>query len=596
MKNGILIVDDEQIIRNFLKKLLILDDYEVLLAENGMESLEILKKEYENINVVILDLKMPGLDGMEVLKEIKKMYHNIEVIITTGHGDVKTAVQTLRNGAFDYINKPIDYDELSLTIIRALERLENIRKRELAEKSLRLSEEKYRTLVESADDGIAIIQNIKFKYVNPRLCEMLGYDIHELINTNVVNYIKCKNINNFKQIFEKPIVRNREIVFYDNKGRQLFIELNAGRISFNDKPASLIIFRDITARKRNEQKIIHLSFHDNLTDLYNRAYFEQEIKRLDTARQLPLSIIIGDVNGLKLVNDAFGHIAGDNLLKKAGNIIKSNCRHEDIVARWGGDEFVILLPKTSSKRSEEIIARISNETREIKTENGIVSISFGYDTKEKIGEDILINFKEAENNMYRQKLLESPSVRSATIKTIISTLYEKNRREEKHAERVSSLSYKIGQAIGLYNRELNDVKTVGLLHDIGKVVILDDILEKKGELTNAEWKEIKRHPEIGYRILNNMNDMSELALSVLSHHERWDGKGYPKGIKGEEIPLTARIVAVADTFDAMTSDRPYRKALSEEVAIEEIKKNAGLQFNPYIARVFIEKVLGKKWD
>lgn len=139
--------------------------------------------------------------------------------------------------------------------------------------------------------------------------------------------------------------------------------------------------------------------------------------------------------------------------------------------------------------------------------------------------------------------------------------------------------------------EIEALKTVGLLHDIGKIAIEESILNKPGKLTEDEWEEIKRHPEIGYRLLNTVNDMSVMAGYVLFHHEKWDGSGYPKGLKGKEIPLQSRIVAVADTYDAMTSERNYRNALPETIALEELRKNAGLQFDPELVRIFIEKVL-----
>ncbi len=172
---------------------------------------------------------------------------------------------------------------------------------------------------------------------------------------------------------------------------------------------------------------------------------------------------------------------------------------------------------------------------------------------------------------------------------------KKNKREEEHSHRVSMLCQDMGHALGLTEGDTEELKTIGLLHDIGKIAIEENILNKREELTEDEWQEIKRHPEIGYRILNTVNDMLEIAEYVLYHHERWDGKGYPKGLKGEEIPLQSRIITIADAYDAMTSQRSYRNALQEETAIEELKINSGTQFDPELVRIFIEKVLNKSF-
>ncbi|HNU81007.1 MAG TPA: diguanylate cyclase, partial [Bacillota bacterium] len=308
-------------------------------------------------------------------------------------------------------------------------------------------------------------------------------------------------------------------------------------------------------------------------------------------RNLPISIIMADVNGLKLFNDAFGHAEGDKLLVKAAEIIRKELREDEILARLGGDELVILLPRTDSEEANKIVNRIRASISNIRLKSIELSISFGWATKNSADQHMNDILKNAEDYMYRNKLFESPDIREKRIKAIINSFYDNNSEEEQHSKRVSSLCEATGAAMGMDEAALKELRTLGLLHDIGKIAIDNSILNKSDQLTKEEWNEIRRHPEIGYRILSSVNDMAELAEFILAHHERWDGKGYPKGIKGTDIPLQARITAVADAYDAMTSKRAYRDPLPESAAVDELEKNAGTQFDPEIVRVFINKVI-----
>lgn len=347
---------------------------------------------------------------------------------------------------------------------------------------------------------------------------------------------------------------------------------------------------------RRKEEILYLSYHDKLTGLYNRRFYEEEVNMLDNKGNFPLTVIIGDVNGLKLINDAFGHQLGDRLLQTAADSIKEACRTEDIVARWGGDEFIILLSKTSAEDAQEIVKRIKIRCTQKWVSSLNLSISFGWDSKTKEEENINDIVKRAEDNMYQNKLIEYEGVRGNIINTIINVLNEKNPREKEHSRRVSELCQEIGRAMGLSDTEVNQIKTEGLLHDIGKIAIDEKILNKPGKLTDEEMKKIRLHPEIGYRILTTSNEMLSIANCVVAHHEKWDGTGYPKGLKGEAIPVHARIIALADCYDAMISERPYRNSFTLDQVCQEIRKNAGQQFDAGLARIFIEKVLKRQWE
>ncbi len=346
-------------------------------------------------------------------------------------------------------------------------------------------------------------------------------------------------------------------------------------------------------RIRSEQDIRYMSFHDSLTGLYNRTFLEQEINRLDTSRQCPISVIMGDINGLKLVNDAYGHIEGDKLLQKAAEILKKLFRQEDIIARWGGDEFVVLLPQTALLEANSISTRLLDECEQAFSDNVPLSIALGLACKEREEDDFFEILALAEKRMYRNKLSESRSARSAVLTSLIKTLEEKSQETEEHTYRMGKMARRMGEKIGLLQEELNRLELLISLHDIGKIIISEEILNKPGPLNEEEWALIKTHPESGYRIARSTEEISHVAEEILAHHERWDGKGYPRGLSGKDIPLLARINSIVDAYDVMTNGRPYKDPMSWEEAIGELKRCAGSQFDPELIEVFVQ-VLAQK--
>ncbi|HYE12733.1 MAG TPA: HD domain-containing phosphohydrolase [Patescibacteria group bacterium] len=478
--------------------------------------------------------------------------------------------------------------------------LSDVSQKKTAEELAQRQNLTFKALFKNSSDAIVLFdQNHKVTDINEKFTSLFGYFIDEIRGKEVDNVVasgqKLIEANQITSNLLEGHEVSLETVRFGADGQPRDVSVKGVPIILNDRIiGGYGIYADISERKNAEKEILYMNYHDQLTGLYNRRFFEEELKRLNIERNLPISVIMADVNGLKLINDAFGHAAGDRLLIKTAELIKNECRADEIIARLGGDEFVILLPKTNPEEAEKIIKRIKAASSGVRVQSMELSISFGWDTKTSDPQDINEMLKNAEDNMYRDKLFESPSIRGKTIQAIIKSLHEKNKREEQHSQRVSYLCEAIGIAMGQSESEVNELKTVGLLHDIGKIAIDEKILNKPGRLTIEEWNEIKRHPEIGYRILSSVNDMAELAEFVLAHHERWDGKGYPKGLIGEEISLQARIIMVADAYDAMTSERAYRKPLDEETVIAELRDNAGKQFDPEIVRIFVEKVMNKK--
>lgn len=499
---------------------------------------------------------------------------------------------------FLYLNAKM----LSSLAVKNLDQKTEIKKRKEAE-------EKYRFLTEFASDVIWVlnVRKRRYTYVSPSIFQLRGLTPDEAMEEKLEESVTLQSLIQLAAQIKKGIEdlyrhSNRHSYVIEvqqpcKNGNFIWVEISTKFRYNTDGDIEVVgVSRNIEERKIAEAKVIYLSYRDQLTGLANRRFYEDELIRIDHPANMPLTLIMVDVNGLKLTNDAFGHQLGDVLLLKVATIMSELCPELCTAARIGGDEFVLILPNCDADDAEIMMSRINRAIASEKAEKIILSVSMGYAVKYSVAEEMNQIFRKAEDNMYKSKLYESSSMRSRTIDLILNTLYEKNHGEMLHSIRVSELCEAIAENMHFDKDDINQIRLAGLMHDIGKIGIDEQVLNKRDKLSRAEWSEVHRHSEVGYRILSSVNEFSEIAGHVLAHHERWDGKGYPKGLQGEEIPMEARIIAVADAYDAMTSDRTYRKRMTTGEAVKEIIKYTNLQFDAEIARIFIEKVLGLDWD
>jgi diguanylate cyclase (GGDEF)-like protein/PAS domain S-box-containing protein len=473
----------------------------------------------------------------------------------------------------------------------------DITNRKEEQRQLEEREHILRTIIDTIPD---------FIFYKDRDCRYIGYNkkwkdyynslgIESMIGKNdfesnaLSNEIAQKFVEEDKEIMRTKKIKVSERKIVDLLGNHRIEETTKVPVMSEDGQVWGIVglASDVTEKIKLKEKLIRLSYTDSLTGVYNRACFEEKREELNKEKHLPIGVVMGDVNGLKVVNDTFGHLEGDRLLIEITKIIKLATSKDNFIFRWGGDEFVILVPNCDESRCEKIITNIVDECKKSQFNLIEMSISLGSSIKTSLNGDIYENLKEAEEKLYRQKFLQEKSIRSSIIFSLCQSLHEKNVETQAHTQRLVRYSIEIGKKLGFTTDQLNELELVTKLHDIGKIGVSEDILLKKEALNEEEFKEIKTHTEKGYRILQASNELTHVARGVLTHHERYDGKGYPLGLKGEEIPLMARIVNIVDSYDAMITNRGYNQVKTKHNAIYEIKRCKGRQFDPHISDIFI---------
>ncbi|MGM0421277.1 MAG: HD domain-containing phosphohydrolase [Bacillota bacterium] len=567
--------------------------WEDFARENGIENPEIVGIGVNYFSTVLLDDSV-GDDARNFIADLKSIMSGTKKLATMEYPCHSPDEERW----FIVRATPLNLGENDV-INGAVISHENITARKKSENDL-INEQRWLSTIfkNSSDAMVKVDSKLRIIDINKRFTELFEYklaDVKGLDPDDVLDKreskLKAENRKLKKKFLAGKHVEMEGIRYTKSGDKKACLIRGIPVILSGEMVGGYGQYIDITERKKRVEKIRQMSYHDSLTGLYNRYYLEEELKRLQRSEIYPVSIIMFDLDGLKLINDSYGHHIGDLFLIELARLLKKELSDKATIGRWGGDEFLVILPGVKKTKDEMITEKITGDELEIDVankDNPFISIAHGISVKEKLDQNIYDILHLAEDNMFKDKLLKEQSTKNRFVKLLLSALREKSEETETHALRMGELAKSLGKNIGLSNPELDKLSLLASLHDIGKMMIPDKILNKPEGLNSEEWKLIKRHPVIGYRICSSIDDFSHIANEVLSHHERGDGKGYPRGIQGKEIPIGARVLSIVDAYDVMTNGRPYKDPLSQEEALKEIELGAGSQFDPDLAEKFLE--------
>lgn len=459
---------------------------------------------------------------------------------------------------------------------------------------LKKSEKKYRSLVDNSKLGI-IQYNTEgvIEVANQAFADILESTIEDLIG------LKMRSLDNQALIDKLNIsLGGTKSIFEGNYTSVLTGKSFPTRVQFSPITEDNVIIggigiiEDMTKEHQNKKRMQELMHEDALTKLLNRNAFDAFL--LDKRQKItyPVSIAVFDINTFQIINTSFGYETGNQVLKTIAWIFKQNTDDSDMihVYRIGGDEFAVIIEGKERKDAKAIIKSLSRKLNTIDRFSFDLNISYGYSTTNNPHTSLSDTFNDALTNINTSKIYDGSSISKKTIDVIMTTLFEKSKREKIHSERVAKVAKSVAKMYNLGTAFTNRVSLAARLHDIGKINIAEDILDKPGKLTPKEREKINKHPESGFKILSSVTEYLDIANIVLTHHEKYDGSGYPKGIKGHDIPLEARIIAVADAYDAMTEQRTYRDPMTKAAAIKELKDYSNIQFDGEVVDKFIEYI------
>lgn len=394
----------------------------------------------------------------------------------------------------------------------------------------------------------------------------------------------------FNCLYGRFKVLDKEVRLRTKSGKWRWIHIKGKVIACNSSgEATRMIgtYNDITKQKAKEEEIRYLSIHDSLTGLYNRNFFEEKMHEFNNYSINHLSVVIGDMNGLKLTNDVFGHFVGDQLIKKCAAILLAAGKENYVTVRWGGDEFAVILPNAGEEEAIMFCEKVKRLCSESPKDPIQPSIAIFHATKKNKFQDLPFLIKEAETGMYRAKMISNRKIRSNMLFDLEHSLFTRNPILSKRCSNLMNYANLIANKLNLKADDKDNFILLARFHDIGKIVFSAELLRKQGELTDEETEQLRTHSEVGYRVAESIDELTSISRLILAHHERWDGKGYPYGLAGEKIPYLARWMTVLDDYEFMLRQIPYKDINNKTDALMALKKESGLKYDPKIIDRFI---------
>ncbi len=584
-KIELLIVEDSITLATQLKDLITSLGYVCIgVVSNGAEAIE--KALLLRPDIILMDIWLAeDMNGVEAAAEISKQI-DTTVIFLTASSDLSLMETLKMSKGSSYMVKPVDPVELQFNIELSLAKFE-------AEQKIKDQQRWQEAILESVIDGVIAEDELGYiNYINQPGRRIL--DIHgEYIGKKISDYFKAYDKETGNNIAEEPTKNNVECQIITHMDKDFSVIMKIANISSADGKylGRVVTLTNITEELELQGRVNYLTFHDSMTGLYNRNYLDEEIDRLNTTRQLPITLIMADLNGLKISNDLMGHDEGDNIIRITADVLRNACRSEDIIARIGGDEFLVFLPETDEKEAELIIQRIKAAADRRTTKLGKLSIALGYCTKTQPSDNIRLCMNRADEDMYAKKSI----MKRTFFEETFQYLYKKMSVHPYEGFAFTSKVKLFMTEMCLLDKEVSHLIKEAILlsevYDIGMLCLDDEIYSLK-LLDDDDKKVIRRHCESGAKIADMSHHYQQISKYILYHHHRYDGMNNADGVKGDLIPILSRMLSVVDTYVAITSERIYRDSLNAKQAANEIAKGSGNQFDPWAVELFF-KVLHK---